>query len=217
MIEQELESSTQALWDAIVAVPGVGVAIVDQDGRTLYANEQINEMLRGEGADNPIGKTLHELFPKAYADERLSIIRRVLATGRPVLLRHIRGGVQLESAVRPLERERDGSGVVLAVTRKGASSSPSTEYEIVESQYVDLGELDVLSRRELEVLALLGQGLSIAEIARVLFRSPKTIEKHRASISRKLGVMSRAELARLVHEAGLELRDANLKRHRLTG
>jgi len=216
MIEQEIES-TQALWDAIVAVPGVGVAIVDQDGRTLYANDQINEMLRGEGADSPVGRTLHEMFPKAYADERVGIIRKVLATGRPVLLRHIRRGVQLESALRPLERERDGSGTVLTITRKGVSRSPSPEYEIVESQYVDLGELDVLSRRELEVLALLGQGLSIADIARVLFRSPKTIEKHRASISRKLGIMSRAELARLVHEAGLELRDANLKRYRLTG
>jgi DNA-binding NarL/FixJ family response regulator len=43
------------------------------------------------------------------------------------------------------------------------------------------------------VLALLGEGLSNAEIARRLFLEPKTVEHHVGAILRKLRVNSRAE------------------------
>ena len=63
--------------------------------------------------------------------------------------------------------------------------------------------LDVLSARELEVLKLLSQGLTNSEIASDLFVSPRTVEGHRASIQRKLGLRTRAELARAAHAAGI--------------
>jgi DNA-binding NarL/FixJ family response regulator len=63
--------------------------------------------------------------------------------------------------------------------------------------------LDVLSARELEVLKLLSQGLTNSEIATSLFVSPRTVEGHRASIQRKLGLRTRAELARAAHAAGI--------------
>jgi DNA-binding CsgD family transcriptional regulator/tetratricopeptide (TPR) repeat protein len=50
-----------------------------------------------------------------------------------------------------------------------------------------------LSARQAEVLALLGEGLSNAEIARRLFLEPKTVEHHVGAILRKLRVNSRAE------------------------
>jgi DNA-binding CsgD family transcriptional regulator len=52
-----------------------------------------------------------------------------------------------------------------------------------------------LSRREYEVLRLLGGGLSNREIAARLFISPKTAEHHVSRIYAKLGVSSRAEAA----------------------
>ena len=67
--------------------------------------------------------------------------------------------------------------------------------------------LDVLSRREREVLALLPQGLSNPAIANQLFITPKTVEHHVSSILSKLGLKNRAEAAafaasfRLKHEA----------------
>jgi DNA-binding NarL/FixJ family response regulator len=51
----------------------------------------------------------------------------------------------------------------------------------------------LLSRRETEVLRLLGDGLSNREIAKRLFISPKTAEHHVSRIYSKLGVNSRAE------------------------
>ena len=58
-----------------------------------------------------------------------------------------------------------------------------------------------LTGRETEVLHLLAEGRSNAEIGRELELSPRTVEKHVEHILQKLGVKSRAAATRLVTEA----------------
>ncbi len=65
-------------------------------------------------------------------------------------------------------------------------------------------DLSRLSARERDVLEFLGQGLSRAEIARRLYRSPKTIDNHCTRIYEKLGVHSQAQLVRLLMEMEYE-------------
>lgn len=56
--------------------------------------------------------------------------------------------------------------------------------------------IDTLSLREREVLQLVAEGYSAGDIAERLSISPRTVEKHRASLMEKLGVNNSASLIR---------------------
>jgi DNA-binding NarL/FixJ family response regulator len=60
-----------------------------------------------------------------------------------------------------------------------------------------------LTARQAEVLRLLADGLSNKEIAARLYLSPGTVERHLATIYRKLGLGGRVEAARYAVEHGL--------------
>jgi DNA-binding CsgD family transcriptional regulator len=56
--------------------------------------------------------------------------------------------------------------------------------------------LDVLSRREREVIRLIGQGATSKEIADRLGISPKTAQVHRDNLKHKLSLHTTADLVR---------------------
>jgi DNA-binding NarL/FixJ family response regulator len=56
--------------------------------------------------------------------------------------------------------------------------------------------LSGLTSREQQVLRLIGRGMSRAEIARVLHRSPKTVDAHQTAIMNKLDIHDRVDLVR---------------------
>jgi DNA-binding NarL/FixJ family response regulator len=60
-----------------------------------------------------------------------------------------------------------------------------------------------LTRRELEVLGLLAQGLRNPEIAARLFVSTKTVEHHVSAILAKLEAGTRVEAARMAENLGI--------------
>jgi DNA-binding NarL/FixJ family response regulator len=62
--------------------------------------------------------------------------------------------------------------------------------------------LSSLSAREVEVLHLIGKGLSRAQVAAELSRSAKTIDRHQERMSKKLGLSSRTDLVRFAIREG---------------
>jgi two-component system response regulator NreC len=67
----------------------------------------------------------------------------------------------------------------------------------------EAAKLDGLTDRERQVLQYLAEGTSNEEIAVSLVISPKTVERHRENIMRKLNLHSRAELVRYAIRKGI--------------
>ncbi|MEX0877119.1 MAG: LuxR C-terminal-related transcriptional regulator [Phycisphaerales bacterium] len=215
------------IWNSFTSDPTTGVTVLTADGEVIYINEQSTRIFFDDGRapSAVIGKSINEMgFPEQWVKERLELMRRIRDTGEGVLLRTVWSGKQQYSWMRPIEGEDgedgDGRGHVLVITRRIAGSDETAvllagEHEVTKSGVISLGELSVLTPRELEVLALLGQQMSIKEIANTLFRSVKTIENHRESIGRKLKRTRGIELAGIAQSAGLVVEDS--KRTRVDG
>ena len=65
------------------------------------------------------------------------------------------------------------------------------------------GPIEVLTRRELEILKLIAEAHTSKEIADMLVISVKTVERHRANILEKLGMRDRVQLTRYAIRRGL--------------
>ena len=89
----------------------------------------------------------------------------------------------------------------LSIYQRIGAPEASVAADLLRAQGVPAGvapppkALDVLSRREREVLALLAQGMSNPAIAKRLFITAKTAEHHVSSILGKLGLRNRAQAA----------------------
>ncbi|HEV3354993.1 MAG TPA: response regulator transcription factor [Acidimicrobiales bacterium] len=98
---------------------------------------------------------------------------------------------------------------VRAVARGDALLSPGVTRRLVAEfatrsrQPAPVTDLDLLTDREREVVALVGEGLSNDEIAERLIMSPATAKTHVSRAMVKLGVRDRAQLVVLAYESGL--------------
>ena len=111
-----------------------------------------------------------------------------------------------------LRPELDEAGIEIAAefgTIKEAQSSTISADAIVLAGVVREGDRDdewieePLTRREIEVLQLLAEGLSNKSIGERLGISDQTVKFHVASISSKLGAANRTDAVRLGLRRGL--------------
>ncbi|MEM1207749.1 MAG: helix-turn-helix transcriptional regulator [Planctomycetota bacterium] len=167
-------------------------------------------MGRGTNTARMKGRSLAQLYDRAFATERMALIRATLKGGRPVLFRAFWRGRQHYSWLTPHD------DLVLVVTRRhgatmeaGLEGAASSGYRRIDSSVVGLGPLAELTPPERVVLALLGDGMSAAEAAAALSRSPNTVRTHQRRIGEKLGVHGRAALVKYVQRIGLTLGDVS--------
>lgn len=107
--------------------------------------------------------------------------------------------VEARAARSVFERLGSSAGVDRAAAQLRALGAPGRS----RSSTTVAAAVGNLSARELEVLELVREGLTNAEIASRLFISPKTAEHHVSRVLTKLGVRNRAEAAAVAAGLGM--------------
>ncbi|MBM7789186.1 response regulator transcription factor [Tenggerimyces flavus] len=130
-------------------------------------------------------------------------VARALSSGANGFLLKASDPRELIAAVRAVA---DGAAYLSpTVARQVINQLSGTAYARGEEARALLGQL---TDREREVLALVGQGLSNAEIARRLHLVEGTVKSYVSTILTRLDAKNRVQAAILAYEAGLVDRDA---------
>jgi DNA-binding NarL/FixJ family response regulator len=103
------------------------------------------------------------------------------------------------------EADQDLVGAIRAVERGEAFLTNAAERSIIRRWMADgtEGPRIPLTPREEEVVKLIAEAHTNAQIAGILHLAEKTVESHRANVLRKLGMRDRVELVRYAIRRGL--------------
>jgi DNA-binding NarL/FixJ family response regulator len=103
------------------------------------------------------------------------------------------------------EADQDLVGAVRAIDRGDAFLTNAAERSLIREWMEDgsKGPEIPLTPREQEVLKLIAEAHTNAQIAQILHLAEKTVESHRANLLRKLGMRDRVELVRYAIKRGL--------------
>jgi DNA-binding NarL/FixJ family response regulator len=103
------------------------------------------------------------------------------------------------------EADQDLVGAVRAVGRGEAFLTNAAERSLIRGWMDDgaKGPSIPLTPREEEVVKLIAEAHTNAQIAQILHLAEKTVESHRANVLRKLGMRDRVELVRYAIRRGL--------------
>jgi DNA-binding NarL/FixJ family response regulator len=123
-----------------------------------------------------------------YADDR-SVVDALRAGARGFLTKDA-GAEQIDEAIK-------------AVMRGEAAIDPAVQHHLVDAVIAPPEYPDGLTPREVEVLALIAQGLSNGEIAARLFVSEATVKSHINHLFAKTGVRDRAQAVTYAYKQGL--------------
>jgi DNA-binding CsgD family transcriptional regulator len=90
-------------------------------------------------------------------------------------------------------------GIWLGIRLTAPRANTPDPVSVPAPKRADLG----MTRRELEILELIAQGMSNQEIADKLFVSPNTVKTHASRVFEKLGAKRRTQAVQLGKEFGL--------------
>lgn len=215
-------ASVDALAGLLLSDPMTGCFVAVGDGRVAWSNDAADRMIltQSQRTEGPVGgRAMGDVFPEGLLREFGVLAAHGSRGGEPAVLRVIWNDRELFVRVVRLpagtdEQEGPLTAYVLHWGHAGRSDleAANPALSVIESLVARLDELDRLTTRELEVLALLAGGRSMREVADSLFRSEKTIQNHRDAIGTKLGLRNRVRLAEVACRAGLTVDDAHRQR-----
>jgi DNA-binding CsgD family transcriptional regulator len=185
-------------------VPGCCGIARDEHFRLVWCNAEYAR-LNNKSTERMVGQTLSDILPPVLAEERMSFMRQALEQGTMVAYQQVWLGVRWLTRVWPLDPAAFGHpGYFVIMSRLNEPIPTGPEAGGVRfTRSADLGDLGVLSPRELEIYYYLAAGMTAGDIAQALHRSEKTIGRHVENIHRKMLYSSRAELVRDAVQRGL--------------
>jgi len=164
------------------------VALLDLTMPRVGGMKALQEMARHCGEVRVLVLTMHD--DPAY-------LRSALAAGASGYLLKRAVDAELIAAIR-------------AVHRGGVFVDPRLAdilvHDLIEKKNTKRGPtrpVNILSRRELEVLGLVARGYTSAQIAKQIFVSVKTVETYRSRFAEKLGLRNRSDVIRFAVQMGL--------------
>ncbi|MBN9622373.1 MAG: response regulator transcription factor [Actinobacteria bacterium] len=158
---------------------GACVVMVDAAGAIVEVNAGAAEMLRRWFGSAPTGGALPGELEEWFEASRAAV-------RAPRFVRE-RAGWRLEVVLVGGVGEASGERLLVLRERRAGPADPA-----------ELAEALPVTQRQAEVLALLGEGRSDAEIAHLLGISVRTVGHHVEHILQRLGVSNRTAAARVV-------------------
>ena len=154
--------------------------------RALQPDAIVVDLSLEEGDGFNVVRDVHAHFPQIRIlvlsmHDELIYAQRLLAEGAAGYIMKQAAAAQLINALR-------------AVLRGERYVSEALQQNLVSRCDLDGGGSTRLSARERQVISLIGRGLGTRQIAENLSLSVKTVETHRLTIKRKLGLDTNAQL-----------------------
>ena len=185
--------------------PGCCAAALDPSMRILWCNDEFARM-HAQSADELVGQQLATLYAADLARERETLLAPAMEHGRTATFFQLLKGICWLTRAWPLDPDALGARGVFVVLKQANGRREHMNNgmsQVGTARCSELGDLQVLTPRELEVFYFLAAGMTVAEIGELMHRSPKTVERHLESLHRKMSFKNRAELVRSAVERGL--------------
>ncbi len=194
--------------DHRVFIDGMKAMLKEIDGLEVIADaEDGNQMIEQAGKHKPdiiltdiqmpikdgieATKEIHKLFPE------IKIVALTMLNESMFIKKMLEAGAS-GYVLKTIDKEE-----LIKVIRKVAAGEKHFSAEVTAqlmNNFSQKSPLDILTKREREILALIAQGLTDKEIAEKVFLSPLTATTHRKNILSKLGLKNKVELTRFALE-----------------
>ena len=184
--------------DDVVVLSEAG-SVTEAVGADVEPDVVVADLVLPDDRGADVVKRLYERYPNAailvltMVDNPTDVQLCLAAGARGYLLKET-ASTELVDAVRKVAGGEDYLQPSLGAALAKWRDAPGR---------VHAQAIDDLTAREREVLRLIALGHTNAEIAQMLYVSVRTVENHRASVMRKLGLKTRAELVRHATDSGL--------------
>lgn len=188
-------------WESIIAALSNGLILVRADGEIVWMDEKTRRRVNGElqNLDLP----LHKSDGSAAVDCFVTVARVT-----------INGEASMVCAIQQTRDQKElGQDFLAAIEMVMADASRALVDKLRALRQATKSpalssDLELLTEREREVLALICEGRSDTEMSQMLRLSPNTVRNHIASLFRKIGVSRRSAAIIWARERAITSREA---------